>query len=117
MPLSLLTAHPDQLPAELGAAARDPLVFAEVTGVLRRRGMARMTPDSMQLHLVPAALLRARSREDPDSEDWAAIVIRLLRTAVPAKPWDNPPTWSDWRQLLPHVLAATDPKPPPGTGW
>ena len=36
------------------------------------------------------------------------IAVRLLRAAVPADPWNNPPTWSDWRALLPHVLAATD---------
>lgn len=39
----------------------------------------------------------------------ATVAIRLLRAAVPAdEPWDNPPTWSLWRELLPHVLAATD---------
>jgi len=108
VPLSLVTGHPDRLPAALDVAARDPLVFAEVTAVLRRRGMARIAPDSMQLHRVPAALLRARTREDPESGGWAVIVIRLLREAVPADPWNNPPTWSDWRALLPHVLAATD---------
>jgi len=108
VPLSLITGHPDQLPAALGAAARDPLVFTEVTGALRRRGMARMTPDSMQLHRLAAALLRARTREDEDSGGWATIAVRLLRAAVPADPWNNPPTWSDWQALLPHVLAATD---------
>jgi hypothetical protein len=108
VPLSLVTGHPDRLPAALDVAARDPLVFAEVTAVLRRRGMARIAPDSMQLHRVPAALLRARTREDPESGGWAVIVIRLLCEAVPADPWNNPPTWSDWRALLPHVLAATD---------
>ncbi len=46
VPLSLVTGHPDRLPAALAAAARDPLVFAEVIGVLRRRGMARITPES-----------------------------------------------------------------------
>jgi len=110
VPLSLVTGHPNQLPAALGAAARDPLVLAEVTGVLRRRGMARMAPDSIQVHRVPAALLRARTRQDEDKENggWATIVIRLLAGAVPAEPWNNPPTWSEWRALLPHVLVATD---------
>jgi hypothetical protein len=115
VPLSLVTGHPDQLPPELAVAARDPLAFAEVTAVLRRRGMARITPDSMQVHRVPAALLRARTRDDKKDEDsggWAVIVIRLLRGAVPADPWNNPPTWSHWRALLPHVLAATDPNLP-----
>ncbi len=107
VPLTLITGHPDRLPTALGVAARDPLVFAEVTGVLRRRGMARMTPDSMQLHRVPAALLRSRTHQEPETGDWATIVVRLLRGAVPY-PWGNPSTWSEWRVLLPHVLAATN---------
>jgi len=112
VPLTLLTGHPDRLPAELAIAVRDPLAFAEVTGVLRRRGMVRMTPDCMQLHQLPAALLRDRTREDPECGGWAVIVVRLLAGAIPADPWNNPPTWSDWRALLPHVLAATDPNRP-----
>jgi hypothetical protein len=108
VPLSLLTGHPDQLPAALGAAARDPLAFAEVTAVLQRRAMARMTPESMQVHRVPAPLLRPRTREDDEIEGWAVIVIRSLRGAVSDKPWDNPSTWSTWRALLPPVLAATN---------
>ncbi len=108
IPLSLVTGYSDRLPAALGAAARDPLMFAELTAVLRRRGMARITPDSMQVHRLAAALLRACVCEDEESGDWAVIAVRLLRAAVPADPWDNPPTWPDWRILLPHVLAATD---------
>ena len=108
VPLTLVTARPDQLPAALAATARDPLVFTEVTGVLRRRGMARIAPDSMQVHRLAAALLRAWTHEDEESGGWATIVVRLLRGAVPGDPWDNPPSWPDWRALLPHVLAATD---------
>jgi hypothetical protein len=48
--------------------------------------MARITPDSMQVHRVPAALLRARTRQDEDSGGWATIVIRLLAGAVPTDP-------------------------------
>jgi len=112
VPLTLISGHPERLPTALAVAARDPLVFAEVTAVLRRRGMARMTPESMQVHRVPGALLRARTHQDEESGGWATIVIRLLREAVPVEPWDNPTTWPDWRALQPHVLAATDPSRP-----
>jgi hypothetical protein len=40
------------------------------------------------------------------------LARRLLREAVPADPWDNPASWPAWRQLLPHVLAVTDPTHP-----
>jgi len=39
----------------------------------------------------------------------AVVAVRLLRGTVPAEPWNNPSTWSGWRDLLPHVLAATGP--------
>ena len=58
----------------------------------------------MQLHRVPAALLRARTRTDP--RGWAAVVVRLLCAALPAQVRDNPAAWPAWQMLLPHVLAA-----------
>ena len=104
IPLTLFTTHPDRLPDPLATTARDPLAFTELTRLLRRGGLARIEPGSLQLHRLPQAILRSQSSE----HDMVTFAIRLLRAAVPADPWDNPPTWFLWRQLLPHVLAATD---------
>jgi tetratricopeptide (TPR) repeat protein len=103
IPLTLFTSHPDRLPDPLGTAARDPLAFTELTRLLRRGGLARIEPDTLQLHRLLQAILRPQ----PSEHDMAAVAIRLLLATVPANPWDSPPTWSSWRQLLPHVLAAT----------
>ncbi len=105
IPLTLFTTHPDRLPDPLGTAAGDPLAFTGLTRLLRRAGLARVEPDSLQLHRLLQTILRSQ----PTEHDMAAVAIRLLRATVPAaSPWDNPPTWPLWRQLLPHVLAATD---------
>jgi Tetratricopeptide repeat len=80
------------------------LAFTELTRLLRRGGLARVEPDSLQLHRLLQAILRAQ----PSDHDMAAVAIRLLRATVPADPWLNPPTWPLWRELLPHVLAATE---------
>jgi hypothetical protein len=110
VPLTLLTQHPQQLPEPLADAVRDPLAVADWTAALRRRGLARTTPDSLQVHRVPAALLRARTTGDlPDSGGWAATAVRLLRQAAPENPWNNVAVWPAWRRLLPHILAVTDP--------
>jgi len=112
VPLSLITQQPRQLPDPLAETVVDPLTVAGLTAALRRRGMVRTTPDSLQLHRVPAALLRARpAGDDPDSDrgGWPATAVRVLRQAAPADPWNNPAVWPAWRRLLPHVLAATDP--------
>jgi tetratricopeptide (TPR) repeat protein len=104
IPLTLFTTHPDRLPDPLATTARDPLAFTELTRLLRRAGLARVEPGSLQLHRLLQAILRSQ----PSEHDMVTVAIRLLRAAVPADPWDNPPTWPLWRQLLPHVLAATD---------
>ena len=62
VPLSLLTDHPDPLPERLRPLATDPLVLARCTAILHRRGMATVSPHGIQLHRIPAALLRARSQ-------------------------------------------------------
>lgn len=108
--VTVLTGYPDRLSAPLADIAGDPFSLAERMVVLRRRGMVWTTPGSVELHRVPAALLRARTYHDnPNDGGWAGTVIGLLRAAAPPDPWNNPTVWPTWRRLLPHVLAATDP--------
>ncbi|MFN2495432.1 MAG: FxSxx-COOH system tetratricopeptide repeat protein [Pseudonocardiaceae bacterium] len=127
IPLTLFTTHPDQLTPALATAARDPLAFTELTQHLRRRALARVSPDTLHLHRLLAALLRPRphspaarpspplvtSLQVPSEPDMATRAVRLLRAAVPDTPYNNPPAWPAWQQLLPHVLASpTQPAPP-----
>jgi tetratricopeptide (TPR) repeat protein len=80
--------------------------LAELTLLLRQHGLARVEAATLQLHRLLAAILRTQPHQELDLP---TLVVRLLRDAVPADPWDNPPAWPIWRQLLPHVLIATDP--------
>ncbi|MGH4000317.1 MAG: hypothetical protein ACRDTJ_22980, partial [Pseudonocardiaceae bacterium] len=114
IPLTLFTAHPDRLPDPLATMARDRLAFTELTRLLRRRGLVRVEPGSLQLHRLLQAILRFQPRE----HDMATVAIRLLRATVPADPWNNPPTWPLWRQLLRTSLPPPMPATPsirPGT--
>jgi hypothetical protein len=108
VPLSLLTDHPDALPERLRPLATDPLVLARCTTILRRRGMATVSPHGIQLHRIPAALLRARSQasEVTAAAWWASTVVRLLEKAAPGDLRNDLSSWTPWRRLLPHVLAA-----------
>jgi len=108
VPLTLLTGHPDLLPERLRPLATDPLVMARCTAILHRRGMATITPHGIQLHRIPAALLRARSQgsDATAAASWVATVVRLLDEIAPGKVRSDPGGWPLWRQLLPHVLAA-----------
>jgi tetratricopeptide (TPR) repeat protein len=104
VPRTLIAEHAGRLPAPLSKIAGDPLGLAATMRVLRRRSLARVTPDGLELHRVPAALLRAR-----DGARWPLIALRLLDDARPPSPTNAPETWAAWRRLLPHLLAATDP--------
>jgi tetratricopeptide (TPR) repeat protein len=109
IPFTLFTAHPAQLPAPL-AAAGDPVAFAGMTALLRRRALARVGPDSLQVHRLVQVILRDSPYTLSDHDiDMTATARRLLRGAVPPGPWEDPASWPTWRQLLPHVLALTDP--------
>ena len=101
--LTLFTAHPELLPEPLVGIAADPLAVADLTGLLRRRALARVDPDTLQLHRVVQTMLRVRSA----NPDHYAIAIRLLAAKAPADPWDNPSCWPAWRLLLPHVVSLT----------
>jgi hypothetical protein len=112
VPLSLLTDRPDQLPQRLTQTAADTLALARCTGILHRRGMATVSRHSLQLHRVPATLLRARTRENGPAGGWSAAAVRLLHATLPAEVKNNPAAWPAWQLLLPHVLAVTDPNRP-----
>jgi hypothetical protein len=68
----------------------DPLVIARCVGILRRRGLAIVTPHALQLHQVPASLLRVRTRDTTSGLNGASIVVRLLVAAVPGDPLNRP---------------------------
>jgi tetratricopeptide (TPR) repeat protein len=107
IPLTLFSSHAATLPDPLASVATDPLAFTALTRLLRRHGLGRVEPATLQLHRLLAAILRSQPNPQPDSP---ILVVRLLRAAVPDDdPLSNPPVWPAWRQLLPHVLVATDP--------
>ncbi len=104
IPLTVFTDNTGALPEPLAASAVDPLAWVQVLAVLRRRAVARVNPDSLALHRIPAALLR----ESAPCAGWCATAVRVLRAAVPGDPWNQPDRWPAWQALLPHILHATD---------
>ena len=107
VPLTIIAENPDLFPTPLKEAAADPLALADVTATLRHRGLARVTPTSVELHRVPAALLRNPNPYDrfDKSGDWSSIAKRLMHASMPANASDDPSVWPQWSHLLPHILA------------
>ena len=107
VPLTVVTGHPDLLPAPLDGSV------AEQAELLHRRGMAQLTEAGLLLHGAPAELVRGRTQADHRRHGgWPAVVVRLLRAAAPHGPPSDPTTRAAWRRVLPHVVAATDPTRP-----
>ncbi|MGH3905570.1 MAG: FxSxx-COOH system tetratricopeptide repeat protein [Pseudonocardiaceae bacterium] len=108
IPFKLFTANPGRLPPLLATAISDPLGFTDLTRVLRRRALARVETDSLQLHRLVAALLRQRRATNPSSPPYHAVALRLLADAVPPDPRGRDLAYRPiWRQLLPHLLTIT----------
>jgi tetratricopeptide (TPR) repeat protein len=107
IPLTLVTTCTDQLPEPLGTTAGDPLAFTALIRLLRQYGLVRVEATTLTMHRLLAAILRAQPYP---YQDLSTRAIWLLRAAVPADDqWHSPSAWLVWRQLLPHILVATDP--------
>ena len=107
IPLTLFTTHPAQLPDPLATAAGDPLAFTALTRLLRQHGLA---------HVEPATLAAASAaRRDPAHPAPPAARPAHPGGSVAAcrgpgrRSVGQSTAWPAWRQLLPHVLVATDP--------
>lgn len=107
VPLYLFTKQAETLlPTPLGRAVTEPLELAETVSRLGNSSLVAVTPDSLTVHNMIRELLRRRSEDaEPQVGGWPAIVARLLRAALPDDPVAHPELWRD---LLPHVLTATD---------
>ena len=92
VPLSLLNGS---------STGDDPARAADLAAVVHQRGLARVDGETVQLHPTAAGVIVRRSENGGGR---ATATVRLVRAAAPADP-DAP----EWRRLLPHVLAVTDP--------
>ncbi|TQM79122.1 tetratricopeptide repeat protein [Saccharothrix saharensis] len=111
VPLSLITDHSEVLPEPLATVAADPLSFTDTVRGLRHRALVRVDTDTLLLHRIPAALLRAGTDRAPGGPEhnWAAIALLLLHRNRPAYAWNTPAVWPQWQRLLPHLLAVVAP--------
>ena len=109
VPISLFADHAEHLPKNLAVLARDPLTRAACISLLNRRGLAITSPDSLQLHRVPAALLRDRvaSAGARSVREHLAATLKLLQSALPSDSWVVPASWPVWQRFLPHLLVVT----------
>jgi TIR domain-containing protein/uncharacterized protein DUF4062/NB-ARC domain-containing protein len=91
VPLALFTEHPDTLPEPLATIVADRIAWVDLLALVRRRAVARVSPDSIALHRIPTALLRTDSPVAAPPNGWATVAARLRGTAtIPS--WREPGT-------------------------
>jgi tetratricopeptide (TPR) repeat protein len=105
IPLTLFSKHAPILPGEFAEAAADPLALAGLVRVLRQRRLARVGPGSIQVHRLVQKILREASAGVRKT-----AVALLAAELLNARRDQNTDGWND---LLPHVLAVTDPAADP----
>jgi hypothetical protein len=85
IPLTVFTQHPDRLPDPLPSTAGDPLAVAALTGLVQRRGLAQVTPQTIRMHRGPqrccATATRPVVEQEPDSPTWPVSWLRPCPTS------------------------------------
>ncbi|MGH4023986.1 MAG: FxSxx-COOH system tetratricopeptide repeat protein [Pseudonocardiaceae bacterium] len=107
IPLELFTSHPERLLEPLASAVADPLAMADMVGALVDYSLVRRTESNLLLHRLLQAVIRQNAPEKQQRHP-LAVVLDLLRNALPEDIIGMPDSWPQWRKLLPHVLATTD---------
>jgi hypothetical protein len=59
----------------------DPVTLAGITGLLRRRALARVNPDSLQLHRIVQAILRDGPSRTP-IDDMTTVTVSATSAAL-----------------------------------
>ena len=104
VPRDLPAGHPDVLPGDLAAMARDRLAYNRALAVIGRYSLAAVSPAVVGLHRLVQAVIRARLGEAGERA-WAEAAVNLLRAAFPNDSWEVA-SWPACERLLPHLLAA-----------
>jgi hypothetical protein len=106
IPRTLPTEHAPLLPEPLQQAATDRLTYDRLVGALGRYSMVTPSQDSLAVHRLVQAWVRARLDQQAQRQ-WAAVAVQLVWAACPADT-DDPGTFPTCARLLPHALAASD---------
>ena len=106
IPRALPVEHPQLLPAPLRQAATDRLAYDRVVGALGRYSLVTASQESLAVHRLVQAWVRA-TLDQPAQRHWAAIAVQLVWAACPPDA-DDPATYPTCARLLPHALAATN---------
>ncbi|WP_239333033.1 FxSxx-COOH system tetratricopeptide repeat protein, partial [Frankia sp. CiP3] len=107
IPLALINDHPDLLGSPLHdvVAGTDPSAdLDDILGAVLAYSLARRDSDTIQLHRLVAAVIRAH--QPSALAESAASTVRALLAAHQPDGYRDPAGWPRWAVLAPQVLTA-----------
>lgn len=106
IPVSLLEQTAAELGpnSKLGSALRDRVELNQAVSVLIDYSLLSRQDDRLSLHRLIPAVLRD-SLPDEKRQGCASSAVRMVGAAFPEES-QEPSTWADCRDLLPHALIA-----------
>jgi tetratricopeptide (TPR) repeat protein len=93
------------LPEQLQTAVEDQLSYQQALGALTGYSLVTATADSLSVHRLVQAVVRAGLDQDT-LRQWARASVQLVQAAFPAAP-EQVDAWPACVRLLPHALATT----------
>jgi TIR domain/Tetratricopeptide repeat len=106
IPRGLLSEYAPLLPESLQQAVADRLTYDRLLGALDRYSLVTMSEDSLAVHRLVQAWVRA-TLDQQAQRHLAAAAVQLVWAAFPADT-DDPRMFPACARLLPHALAAAD---------
>jgi len=107
VPLDLFSNNAALLPAPLNATAADSVALVDAVGALVDYSLVRRTGNDILVHRLVQDVIRQDERNVVESRP-LTTVLTLLCADLPAEINDKPQNWPRWRQLLRHILVATE---------
>jgi Tfp pilus assembly protein PilF/transcriptional regulator with XRE-family HTH domain len=102
IPLPILQAGADQMPAPLRDSLHDEIDTDRTVAALRRYSLAERAGDALRVHPVVQAIVRDALPGDA-RVSWLAAAVRLLAQNFPYVVDERPQLWDRCARLLPHV--------------
>jgi tetratricopeptide (TPR) repeat protein/transcriptional regulator with XRE-family HTH domain len=102
IPLPILQAGADQMPAPLRDSLRDEIDTDRTVAALRRYSLAERIGDALRVHPVVQAIVRD-SLPGEERVSWLAAAVRLLAQNFPDEVDERPQLWDRCARLVPHA--------------
>lgn len=98
---------PDDIPRELlYSFAEDSIEVDSALGLLSAYSMISLTPDSVSIHRLVQAVIRASEETSTDSPSHPHVRASLaILGSLNLEPEISPESWPMWRRLVPHIEA------------